>query len=252
MPCLNHAAANTAQELGRRFIYNVSLITVFTSQIWMGFSKNVGDFYGAHILLGLGAAPFEALVAVSISDVWFVHERGSKLGTYVFGLAFGSFIGPLCSGYMAVNQGWRWIYWWGAILSGALLVLFFFTFEESRFIRSREDTEGQNNEVEVERPESDTREAAIDTKDAGKYATSEDPDLHRQISLGPKVGDVFDAVGFTIQLGIFKHYPEAWTEILSQMWRPLKVSTLPAVVWVSLIPNLCYCCLLTYSMDRGD
>lgn len=55
----------------------------------------MGDYYGAHVLVGLAAAPFEALIAISIADVWFVHERGSKLGVYVFGLAFGSFMGPL-------------------------------------------------------------------------------------------------------------------------------------------------------------
>jgi len=200
----------------------------------MGFSKNAGDYYGAHILLGLGAAPFEALVAISIADVWFVHERGSKLGTYVFGLAFGSFIGPLCAGYMAVNQGWRWIYWWGAILTGALLVLFFFTFEETRFIRTAEAIEGQIDDVEIGQSESPSWEANPDAKKAGKQGISEQQDLHRQVSHGPKVGDVFDAVGFTVQLSILKSYPEGWAEILSQMWRPLKVFTLPAVVWVSL------------------
>jgi MFS family permease len=239
--CRNPTYADAIIEFGRRFIYNISLVTVFASQIWMGFSKDVGDFYGAHILLGLGAAPFEALVAISIADVWFAHERGSKLGTYVFGLAFGSFIGPLCAGYMAVNQGWRWIYWWGAILTGALLVLFFFTFEETRFIRTANAIEGQNNNAESEQPEFPSWEAsldAIDAKKAGKQSTTEDQDLHRQVSLGPKVGDVFDAVGFTVQLSIFKRYPQSWAEILSQMWRPLKVSSLPAVVWVSLASYL--------------
>lgn len=202
----------------------------------MGLSKNVGDYYGAHVLLGLGAAPFEALVAVSISDVWFVHERGSKLGTYVFGLACGSFIGPLCSGYMAVNQGWRWIYWWGAILSGALLILFFLTFEESRFVRKAEDIEGQNNDAGLERPDSTNWEAVMDSENLGKHKANEERDLHRQTSNGPQVGDVFDAVGFIIQRRIYKHFPEPWTEIVSQMWRPLKVSTLPAVVWVSAAP----------------
>lgn len=114
---------------------------VFVSELWMAFSKNVGDFYGAHVLCGLGAAPFEALVAISVGDVWFVHERGSKLGVYVFGLAFGSFIGPFCSGYMAINLGWRWIYRIGAMLTGALLVVFYLTCEEFRFVRSADTLE---------------------------------------------------------------------------------------------------------------
>lgn len=230
--------ADTFEELGRRFIYNASLVTVFASQIWMGVSKNVGDYYGAHVLIGLAAAPFEALVAISISDVWFAHERGSKLGVYVFGLAFGSFIGPLCSGFMAVHQGWRWIYWWGAIFSGVLCILFFFTCEESRFIRATDDVEGQNHDVEgTGRPnaaDATIRQMNTDAKIAAKPIEYDESDTQREISQGPKVGDVFDAVGFTVQLSIYKRYPEPWTEILSQMWRPLKVTALPAVVWVSV------------------
>ena len=218
----------------------------------MGLSRNVGDFYGAHILLGFGAAPFEALVAISIADVWFVHERGSKLGTYVFGLAFGSFIGPLCAGYMAVNQGWRWIYWWGAILSGSLLLLFFFTFEETRFVRTAYAIEGQSNDAEIERSESPSWPVMPDAKKADKQSASEDPDLYRQVSHGPKAGDVFDAVGFTVQLSIYKRYPEPWAEILSQMWRPLKVSTMPAVVWVSLARCQFHAALLTSSTVRAE
>lgn len=232
--------ANTFEELGRRFIYNASLVTVFASQIWMGFSKSVGDFYGAHVLIGLAAAPFEALVAISIADVWFAHERGSKLGVYVFGLAFGSFIGPLCSGFMAVHQGWRWIYWWGAILSGALFVLFFFTCEESRFIRGADDIESQIHDVEEigssDPTDSTARQTITDAKTAKPFAFDES-DLHREFSQGPKVGDVFDAVGFKLQFGIYKQYPEPWAEIFNQMWRPLKVTALPAVVWVSLPPS---------------
>ena len=225
---------NMTTELGRRFIYLISLVTVLVSQIWMGVSKNVGDFYGAHVLLGFGAAPFEALVAISIADVWFAHERGSKLGVYVFGLAFGSFIGPLCAGFMAVNQGWRWIYWWGAIFNGALVILFYFTFEESRFIRSTDAIEGQSssNVEDTERPASPSSQVTTDEKKSDKQNTTEE--LNRQMSHGPKAGDVFDAVGFTVQLCIFKLYPETWAEIVSQIWRPLKVFSLPAVVWVSL------------------
>ena len=118
-------------------------------------------------------------------------------------------------------------------MSGALLLLFFFTFEESRFIRTAEAIEGQSDNVDIERPGSPSSQITADAKKTDKQNTIEDPDLNRQISHGPKAGDVFDAVGFTIQLRIFKLYPEPWAEIVSQMWRPLKVFRLPAVVWVS-------------------
>lgn len=226
---------NITAELGRRFIYIASLLIVFFSQIWMAVSQNLGDFQGSHVLTGLGAAPFEALVAISVTDVWFVHERGSKLGAYVFGLAFGSFIGPLCSGYMALNQGWRWLYWWGAILSGALGLLFYLTFEESRFIRTAENIEHRADIEEIRRA-SDVEAPPWqeDSKNGDrKIQFDDDASVDRQVSQEPKVGEVLDAVGFRVQLKIFKLYPDPWREIISQFWRPLKVSVLPAVLWVS-------------------
>lgn len=200
----------------------------------MAFSRNVGDFYGAHVLCGLGAAPFEALVAISVGDVWFAHERGSKLGVYVFGLAFGSFIGPLCSGYMAINLGWRWIYRIGAILTGVLFVIFYLTGEESRSIRTEDSLETHSQFDELQSTgDVEGRHRRLDTKSALKLADDEQAEMQRQISEGPKVGDVFDATGFTVQMRAYKLFPEPWSEISAQMWRPFRVSALPAVVWVS-------------------
>jgi MFS family permease len=64
------------------------------------------------------------------------------LGGYVFGLAFGSFVGPICAGYIAVNQGsWRWVYWWGLILSAFIGLAMFCTMEETLFLRTVELSE---------------------------------------------------------------------------------------------------------------
>lgn len=230
-------SADISVELGRRFIYCTSLLIVLCSQIWMGLSRNIGDYQGAHVLIGLGAAPFEALVAISIADVWFSHERGSKLGAYVFGLAFGSFIGPLCAGFMALNQGWRWLYWWGAILSGALGLLFFLTFEETRFIRDHEDVEHQTHIEEIRHPDLEASPWQEDSKSRDKPTQVDGSSMDRHASPELKVGEVFDAVGFRVQLAVFKLYPDPWKEIVSQFWRPLKVSVIPAVFWVSHLLN---------------
>lgn len=54
-------------EFGRRAVYNWSLFLVLGAEIWLAKSTSVGEFQGAHVLLGIGAAPFEALVPVSVS-----------------------------------------------------------------------------------------------------------------------------------------------------------------------------------------
>ncbi|KAK4623483.1 hypothetical protein CLAFUR0_07415 [Fulvia fulva] len=219
-----------SNKLGRRTIYIWTLLLVLLSQIWLGLSTTIGDFQGAHVLLGIGAAPFEALVAISISDVWFAHERGSKLGAYVFGLAFGSFVGPICAGYMSTSQGFRWIYWWGAILTGMLWGLFSFTFVESRFVRVGGTVRSG---------------VVVVRKDAGLssplpvYGDDKTAQLQQEINLSPRAGEVLESDHWSFQASLFKTYPDPWPQIISEFWRPLKVSILPAVFWCGLNYGTC-------------
>lgn len=216
---LNHS------EFGRRSIYIWTLLLVFVSEIWMAVSKQYGEYWGVNILRGLGSAPFEALPAISISDIYFAHERGGKLGGYVFGLAFGSFVGPVCGGYMVTGQGVRWMYWWGVIIVGALLVLFFFTLEETHFIRPLD----MHDEALVSTMDMPELDKTLTTKSISKEA--DDLSVHQH----PEaiVGEVFDADRFRIQYSLWKTYPTTWTAVFTEWWIPLKCINLPAVFWVS-------------------
>ncbi|KAL9563114.1 hypothetical protein ACKAV7_012856 [Fusarium commune] len=127
-----------SHKFGRRIAYLSSLAVVIGCHIWLATARNSGDFIGAHVLFGLGRAPYEALVPISIADIVFAHERGFALGIYAFGLSAGSSVGPICSGYMIETLGWRWVYCWGAILCGILYVPIFFILEESNFTREPE------------------------------------------------------------------------------------------------------------------
>jgi len=56
------------------------------------------------------------------------------LGLYVFATSAGTFLGPLIAGYIA-NDNWRWVGWVAAIITGFLLLLFYFGLEETVFHR---------------------------------------------------------------------------------------------------------------------
>ncbi|KAF4334400.1 HOL1 substrate-H+ antiporter [Fusarium beomiforme] len=68
-----------SHKFGRRIAYLSSLAVVIGCHIWLATAKNSGDFIGAHSLFGLGRAPYEALVPISIADIFFAHERGFAL-----------------------------------------------------------------------------------------------------------------------------------------------------------------------------
>lgn len=191
----------------------------------MAVSKHYGEYWAVNVLRGLGSAPFEALPAISISDIYFAHERGGKLGAYVFGLALGSFVGPVCGGYMVTGQSVRWMYWWGVIVLGLLLVLFFFTFEETHFIRPLDS----HDEALVSAADMPRLEKKSTKQSMSKEPDSQSAHQHPEAI----VGEVFDAEGFKIQYSLWKTYPTTWAAVCTEWWLPLKCLGLPAVVWVS-------------------
>jgi MFS family permease len=217
-------------EFGRRSVYIWTLLLVFVSEIWMAVSKSYGEYWAVNVLRGLGSAPFEALPAISIADIYFAHERGGKLGAYVFGLAFGSFVGPVCGGYMVVGQGVRWQYWWGVIIMGFLLVLFFFTLEETHFIRPL-DSHDEALVSTTDMPELDKK---LTNKSMAKEADSQS--THHSEAI---IGEVFDAEGFKIQYSLWKTYPTTWKAVFTEWWLPLKCCSLPAVIWCGINYGTC-------------
>lgn len=102
-------------------------------------------FFAVNILTGFGAAPVDSLVQISTTDIFFAHQKGTRLSLYVFTMYAGSYLGPVASGYIAESMGWRWCYWWLVIFFGGLLVLQFFTMEESTFRRPLSTTDHAHN-----------------------------------------------------------------------------------------------------------
>lgn len=55
----------------------------------MAFSKTPVECYAHRIIYGLVAGPMESLPEVSVTNLFFAHERGAYMGGYAF-LLFGS------------------------------------------------------------------------------------------------------------------------------------------------------------------
>ncbi|KAF2151555.1 MFS general substrate transporter [Myriangium duriaei CBS 260.36] len=226
-----------SNKLGRRCIYISTLVLVLVAQIIMNFATTAGAYQVSHVMTGIGAAPFEAMVAISIDDTFFVHEKSGALGAYVFGLSFGSFIGPICSGYMSTNQGWRWVYRWGIILTAGLLVIFYFTFEETRFVRSpgmRDDSAAIDAFSEDNGAE--TINADHDDSKAYRKVPHE---LDKHLTHEARVGEVFETTTFSIQYKLWQVFPDKWSDINAQFWKPVSTSIIPAVIWCGLNYGTC-------------
>ncbi|EMT70856.1 hypothetical protein FOC4_g10009329 [Fusarium odoratissimum] len=104
---------------GRRILYLVGTVWGLIGNIWFGHLKNTGDTIWSQLFVGASESVAEAVVQLSLLDIWFEHQNGTSLG------------------HLAENVGWRWIGHMGAIASGFTLVLFYFGLEETAFERNR-------------------------------------------------------------------------------------------------------------------
>lgn len=99
----------------------------------------------------------------SLNDLYFVHERGFRVGLWNFGVIASVNLTPVISGYVISNLSWRWSLWLEALFFGVVLAAVVCFFPETSF--NREHREGtpvasvepksdQSSEFVVETPSS--------------------------------------------------------------------------------------------------
>ncbi|EEP77921.1 conserved hypothetical protein [Uncinocarpus reesii 1704] len=130
---------------GRRGVYVISCLLCVPFMVWTAYSKTYGEWYAHRIIMGLAASPIESLPEVSIPDIFFAHERGRWMGGYVLFLFGSNFIAPLIAGWFNDAYGWRWVMYFGAMISALATVIIFFFMEETLYFRP--NVEGEELEI---------------------------------------------------------------------------------------------------------
>ncbi|CAG8075706.1 unnamed protein product [Penicillium salamii] len=141
---------------GRRISYLICLMFSIIGSLWFARIFKVADNIWSQLFVGASESCAEALAQLSLSDLFFQHQRGLVLGLYVLATSVGTFMGPLIAGFITDSSqlGWRWVGWLGAIISGALLLTFYFGLEETFFDRNN-PLNGQATSSSQTEPSSD-------------------------------------------------------------------------------------------------
>lgn len=125
----------TAMKIGRRPVFLLSTVICMCAGIWLGKFTGTGQWMLSMVLNGIGTAAYQAVIQLSVFDMFFTHQRGRMLSFYLFGQQLGSILGLITGGSIADGPGWRWSQFIVAIIDAGVLVLLFFTFEETLFPR---------------------------------------------------------------------------------------------------------------------
>lgn len=121
---------------GRRSTYLICLISSIIGSIWFAKSKHSTDAIWSQLFVGASESCAEAAAQLSLSELFFSHQRGLTMGLYILATSVGTFLGPLFAGLITDSTlGWSWSGWFAAIISSCTLIVFLFGFEETAFDR---------------------------------------------------------------------------------------------------------------------
>ncbi|OJD34923.1 mfs transporter [Diplodia corticola] len=219
-------------KYGRRPIYVTSFVLYTACAAWAGGATSYGSELAARILMGAASGASETLAPLTISDIFFLHERGSIMAMYTCFLGAGVGGGILICGLVSISLDWRYGYWIAVALIGSATVLIIFTFPETEFdraaavvsdsdsIRDLECRKGSDFSVEAQRVESTSADSPA------RSSSHAQPHAHAHPPPPPKRS-------FVQSLRIFSgvHTQESLGKLF---WRPVVMLALPPILWATL------------------
>jgi MFS family permease len=104
-------------------------------------ADNYPSFLSSRIVGALGMAPYEVLVQATISDLYFVHERATRIAVWNLFLLCGICGAGFISGYIIENLGYEWTFGVCAILFGVFGFGILFFVPETNYIRNQVTSE---------------------------------------------------------------------------------------------------------------
>ncbi|OAA60012.1 Major facilitator superfamily transporter [Cordyceps fumosorosea ARSEF 2679] len=123
-------------KYGRRPVYIASLLLQLAAAAWTARVQQAWEYRAANALAGAGAVVAQALVPMTIADLFFTHQLATAYGLAVFAQGLGSFVGPILAAEVEDRHGheWRWMPTSMAAAFGATAVLVLLGAEESTFV----------------------------------------------------------------------------------------------------------------------
>ncbi|VUC23268.1 unnamed protein product [Clonostachys rosea] len=124
-------------QYGKRPVYLLTTAGTLGVMLWQPHVRSNGEWIATKILQGIFGAPIESLAEITVSDVFFTHERGKFIALYALALGYSNGIAPLIMGFINDGQGYKWVFYWCAIFCAVLLLVIFFFMEETKFDRAQ-------------------------------------------------------------------------------------------------------------------
>ncbi|KAH6633322.1 MFS transporter-like protein [Boeremia exigua] len=248
-------------SFGRRPVLLLSQLINFGTSIWRAKATSYGSFMGACIVNGIGAGPSETMMPEVIADIFFLHDRG-KWNTLYWVVYMGSLmVGPIISGVMTEDLGFRSFWWLNAGLIGASFLMVVFLFPETRF--KRQDTKAvPAKHIASDIPDEKTHATNIETT-----ASSDNGDIQQVTTVSSNLPNANDltltetaakdpylgaGTPARWQWRIFQPNANPFLSILLDLWIPWKLFAFPVVEFAAFVASWSCSSFLTINLTQSQ
>ncbi|KAK2609966.1 hypothetical protein N8I77_003430 [Diaporthe amygdali] len=208
-----------AKIIGRRPVYIIAICIMFATSVWGAAVTDYSSFLASRIVAGVGMAPYEILVQCTIGDLYFVHERATRIAAWNLFLLTGISGGALIAGYIIELDGYRWTFGVCAIFFGILMIGVIFFVPETAYCREAVITVVETEEKGVHLKMSREHEVRLEHEETTPRAgNQDDPRKHTYVQ------------SLRVFTGRYSVAP-TWKIFL----RPVVMWFYPAVLWAFLI-----------------
>lgn len=134
-----------AQQYGKRPVYLLGMLGVIAFNIWQPWITNNGQWIASKIMNGFFYSTIESLPEITVTDMYFEHERATYMGIYGAALFSSNYAAPMLAGFVNDALGWKWTIIIAVIFTAVCFVAMFFLLEETNYdrkLRVKKDVDG--------------------------------------------------------------------------------------------------------------
>ncbi|KAF1813623.1 MFS general substrate transporter [Eremomyces bilateralis CBS 781.70] len=240
-------------SFGRRCAYMLSISICLASMIWRALATSYGSFMGACVLNGIGAGPAETIQPAVITDIFFLHDRGTW-NTFYWVMYMGSLIvAPIVSGPMAEHVGVASFWWLNTGLCVLALVMVVFCFPETKWGPRSETGEFAAGEVKI----SPDEKVANDEKLGDRVSAAQGDSPVREAELTREETGARDPwIGrgspSRSQYWLYQPNPHPWKSIINDVWTPWKLFAFPIVEYAAFVVSWSCAVYLSINLTQSQ
>jgi len=226
---------------------------------------------GACVVNGIGAGPAETIMPAVIADIFFLHDRG-KWNTLYWVVYMGALmVGPIISGAMAEQVGWRNFWWLNTGLLGLSFLMVVFMFPETKFHRVHADELGGAPTEGTSPATSSTDKVQSSQTHRVDIVSDQDAlDAEKIQHVPAAISTLPNTAGLTLEetaardpyLGkgtpskhqwlLFQPNAHPFKSILLDLWIPWKLFAFPIVEWAGFVVSWSCSSFLTLNLTQSQ